>query len=124
MTTLTEGSHPAEFVMSEGNGMISRDTVTVVSGAGVIKAGTVLGVITASGKYKTALLASSDGSEAAAAIALYDVDATSADAKVVVIARDAEVNMNMLIYGADINTSPEKVAANAQLAAKGIIVRT
>lgn len=124
MTTLNEGKYTAEFLMSEANGQRSRDTVTVVSGAGVIAAGTVLGMITASGKYTTALLASSDGSEGAAAIALYEVDATSADAKVVIVARDAEVNMNMLTYGADINTAPEKVAANALLAAKGIIVRT
>lgn len=123
MSTLTEGKYPGEFLMSEANGTRSRDTVTVVSGAGVIEPGTVLGKITASGKYTTALLASNDGSESAAAIALYGCDATSADASVVIISRDAEVNSNMLVWGADIDTTNEKAAAAVLLAAKGIIVR-
>ena len=123
MSTLTEGRYAAEFLLSEGNGNISREVVTVVSGAGALKAGTVLGKVTASGKYKAAAADATDGSEDAIAIALYDVDATSADAAVAVIARNAEVNGKILSYHASVNTDAEKPACAASLATAGIIVR-
>ena len=50
-TVLTEGVHPIEFLLSEGQGTRSRDAIVIASGSGVVKAGTVLGKITASGKY-------------------------------------------------------------------------
>jgi hypothetical protein len=43
MTTLTEGTHAGEFIVSEAEGTLSRDSVTVEAGAGVITAGMVLG---------------------------------------------------------------------------------
>jgi len=51
MTTFTEGQHKAEFLVSETEGTISRETVTVLSGQN-LKAGHVLGKVsvgTASG---------------------------------------------------------------------------
>lgn len=42
---LTETRHAAEFVLSEASGSRSRDTITIVSGAGVVRAGTVLGKV-------------------------------------------------------------------------------
>jgi hypothetical protein len=55
------------------------DQYTIVSGAGVLVRGTLLGLITASGKLKTSLTAAGDGSNSAFAILAEDVDATSAD---------------------------------------------
>lgn len=46
MTTYTEPYRPLEAVLSEANGSLSRANITIVSGAGVVKAGTVLGKIT------------------------------------------------------------------------------
>lgn len=43
MTTFIEGTHAGEFIVSEGDGAISRDEVTIEAGAGVITAGMVLG---------------------------------------------------------------------------------
>ena len=43
-TPLVEGFHPGEFLISEGNGRISRETVTIASGADLTP-GTVLGQI-------------------------------------------------------------------------------
>lgn len=126
MTVFTEGRHPAEFIMSEANGKRSRDVVTVKSGAGVVKAGTILGKITTGGKYipsPAAEVVGSEGAEVGLAISLYEVDATSADQKVVVIARDAEVNSNNLEYDASVDTTNEKAAKRAELAAVGIIAR-
>jgi hypothetical protein len=78
MTELQEGRYAGEFVVSEGNGRISRETMTVLSGQS-LQAGAVLGKVTASGKYKALNPAASDGSQAAAGV-LYDaVDASGAD---------------------------------------------
>lgn len=123
MTVFTEGRHTAEFVVSEANGFRSRETVTVVSGQGKLEPGAVLGKITASGKYALTTVAAVDGSENAVAVLRTAVDATSADAEAVVIARDAEVNGAHLSYGADVDQPAEIAAKVAGLATVGIIVR-
>jgi hypothetical protein len=43
MTTLTEGRHSLEFLLSEAPGVQSRDNIVVGSGAGKLAPGTVLG---------------------------------------------------------------------------------
>lgn len=45
MTVFTEGRHAAEGLMSEANFHRSRDTITILSGSGVLKPGTVLGAV-------------------------------------------------------------------------------
>ena len=50
MATKTITPATASFILSEGEGSISRDTVVIVAGQDLL-AGTVLGKITASGKY-------------------------------------------------------------------------
>ena len=67
MPELQEGRYAGEFVVSEGNGRISRETITVLSGEN-LEAGAVLGKVTASGKYKALDPAATDGSEVAAGI--------------------------------------------------------
>jgi Bacteriophage lambda head decoration protein D len=80
MPVLNEGRYAGEFVVSEGNGKIWRETITVLSGQNV-QDGAVLGKVTASGKYKALDPAAADGSQSAAGI-LYDAaDATAADAE-------------------------------------------
>ena len=64
MPELQEGRYAGEFVVSEGNGRISRETITVLSGE-TLEAGAVPGKVTASGKYKVLDPAAVDGSEAA-----------------------------------------------------------
>lgn len=126
MAALTEARRSAEFVLSEGNGGISRDAVTIVSGAGKLAAGTVLGKITASGKYEPATAAAADpatGSETAVAVLLYPADATSADVNAAGITRFAEVNVNLLAYDDTVDDATKRAAKVAQLAAVGIIAR-
>lgn len=123
MTVLLEGRHPGEFLMSEASRQRSRDNITVASGAGIIAPGTVLGRITASGKYVVSAIGAQDGSETAAAVALYGCDATSADAHIAAITRDAEVNAQVLTYHSDRDQAADRVAAHRELAAVGIIVR-
>jgi hypothetical protein len=50
MTVLTEGTYPAEYLVSEGNGTISREVVGLASGQN-LSAGTVIGKA-ADGTYK------------------------------------------------------------------------
>lgn len=74
-------------------------------------------------EYRSCDNTNTDGSEVAAAIAISEVDATSAAVDVAAITRDAEVNGNILVYDAALNTAAEKATAQQQLSAAGIIVR-
>lgn len=49
MTTLTEKNRPGEFILSEGNGSISRKLVAISAAAGALAAGTLLGKQTKAG---------------------------------------------------------------------------
>lgn len=62
-----------------GNYPLMTRGITVASGAGVLKRGTVLGQITASKKYLTSLAAAVDGSETPRLILAEDIDASAAD---------------------------------------------
>lgn len=115
---IAEGRYASDWLKAEShNSGYSREEVIVVSGAGKVLTGTVLGKITASGKYKPVTVAASDGSQNAAGILLNSVDATSADAPAVIIAREAIVAHQALLYGADVDTSGERAAVHAALRA-------
>lgn len=114
------------FVLSEGNGMISREVVTIASGAGVLDPGTVLGEITASEKYiasPAAEVLTKEGAEIASAVLAYGVDATSADVEAVIVRRHAEVKEPMLVFDASVDDDTKKAAKLAELAAATIIAR-
>lgn len=121
MTTFTETGHAGGFIMSEANGHRSRENVTLVSGQ-VVKAGEVLGIISAGGKYATYDNQAGNGTETAKAVSINDADATDGDLEIAVIRRDAEVNGNELVFSGA--ASPTDDAAGvADLLAQGIIVR-
>ena len=86
-----------------------------------------LGQITATGankgKFRPASPDATDGSQIAAAVLLYGVDASAEDVWVAGLVRDAEVNGKTLIYHPTINTQALRLAADAQLAAAGVIVQ-
>lgn len=125
MTVLTEPRRDGEFILNEVNGLgnYSRDTIVIASGAGKVQPGTVLGKVTASGKYVPSPATGSDGSQTGIAINVAYVDATSADVKVAAITRSAEVNGKILAYEATVNDDTKKAAKATQLAAVGILVR-
>lgn len=125
MTTLTETPRNWEFLVSENNGDFSREQFTLITGQN-LKAGTILGKITASGKYTQHATAAVDGSQNAAAILGPATDATSADKVTAGIIGgpgvSAEVNGNLLNYMTGIS-APNKTAAQAALLALGIKIR-
>lgn len=111
------------YIVSESNGYRSREEAVIASGAGVLKAGRVLGRITASGKLTSYTPGAADGSQNAAAILYQGCDATSADVRRTITARDSEVNAAVLSWGAAVTTDTHKNTALAALAALGIIGR-
>jgi hypothetical protein len=120
---LTEGQYAAEFILAECPGTISRDSVTVtVAAATTLAPGTVLGQISASGKYVPYDDAASDGRETAAGI-LYAEAANAAgapaDQDAVIVNFAAEVRADDLAWAEGVDED----AGTADLAALGIKVR-
>jgi uncharacterized protein YbjQ (UPF0145 family) len=111
-----------DWLKHENDPNLHRETVVVVSGAGNLLTGTVLGKVTATGKYKPYDNDASDGSQTAIGVLVYDADATDADAAVVVLKRSAEVWAERLQWASTVATG-EKAPAYTELAAVGIIVR-
>lgn len=111
-----------DVVKDEGKNRFSRDTDTLASGSGAVIVGTVLGQVTASGKFKPLAPSASDGTQTAAAVILQYADATSADQPVVNLKRRAQVVLQALVWPAGI-TDAQKSTAIAQLKALGIVPR-
>lgn len=86
-------------ILASGNGYIVIP-VTIKSGEGVLAKGTVLGVLTANGKYAAYLDGETDGTGVAKAILADKVDATSADQLVAAYIRGAFVVSKLTGYDA------------------------
>jgi uncharacterized protein YbjT (DUF2867 family) len=115
MTVLNEGKYTAEFLLSEGNGTISRDQIVIAAAAGAMVPGTLIGKITASGKWAAYNNANADGTEVARGVLYAGVPDIAVDQPAVAIVREAEVQSDRLT-GVD-------APGTADLAAIGVIVR-
>lgn len=123
MTTFTEGRHAAEFILSEANGNRSRENGTVVSGQNLVAGRVVMD--NGSGKL-TALTAAGTAGDldgTVLGILIEPVDASAGDVAAAYIARDAEVNGNLITHPTESTGGGEQAASIAALAALGIIVR-
>ncbi len=123
MTSLTNRIRAGGYVQSESNPYIARDHVVIeggTGGAGKVYAGTVMGQITASGKYVPWAHGASDGSQTAIAILWDDVDATLGDVVGTITSRLCEVRLADLTY----DTGGSVPTMTANLATKFIIVRS
>ena len=69
MPTLAEPLNLGDLLKYEAPNLYSRDRITVAAGQN-LPLGTVLGIVTASGKYKQADPSAEDGTQVAAAVAL------------------------------------------------------
>lgn len=118
---VNEAPRQTDWLKREADSLYSRAEIVVASGQGILASGAVLGRITADGatqgQFKLVTVAATDGSQTAAAILLDPVDATSATAPAVAIVRDAIVSTDGLVYGADVDTTAERAAVAAALAA-------
>ena len=125
MPTLTEGTHAGEFIVSEATagatGVARGRTAGILASGQNLAAGSVVGIVTASGEYAAYNNAAGDGTEVAAGILFDAVDASTAAADCVVLDGDCEVNGAELVWnGAD---QAAQDAAVADLRALGIRVR-
>lgn len=121
MSQITENPRVADVVLSLANGTLSLENVILASGQD-LQAGTVLGKITASGKYTQLAIGASDGSQTAAGVLYANINASAADTACVVVTREAEVKAPALIWPAGI-TGPQTTTAIGQLANANVIVR-
>jgi hypothetical protein len=113
-TKLTQVPRIEEFVLSEANGFLSRDEVTVTLQGTAIKSGTVMSKLTATGKWVPYDDVGTDGSEVASGILYVAQPAGSGDVKAVMFTRDCEV-VRAALTGLNAN-------GEADLLAKGIKV--
>ena len=121
--TLTQGNYLGDFLIDEfGAPNFCREEVTIVSGQNLV-VGTVVGKITASGKYAAYDNTDNTGVEAAAGILLADVDASAADKVGVVLLRGPSVVSKAGLTWHANNDAAAKTAGLADLAALSIIAR-
>jgi Bacteriophage lambda head decoration protein D len=99
-----------------------RLAVTYNGTAATLVPGTVLGKVTADGKYKIAVQTATDGSEVAAAIVMQEQTvAATTDTKVLCLVKGpAIVSKDGLVLDASYNLDAEKAAVYAALEAKDI----
>ena len=123
MSVLTQPPTMGDVLKYELNQNFTRETVTLLAGTNY-PVGAVLGRITASGKMKLSTATGTDGAQNAAAVLLYDVDATAADATGIVVVRGpAIVSKAALVFDASVDDAAKTAAKHAQLTALGIIPR-
>ena len=123
MSVLTQPPTMGDVLKYELNPNLTRETVTLLAGTNY-RVGAVLGRITASGKMKLSTATGTDGAQNAAAVLLYDVDATAADATGIVVLRGpAIVSKAALVFDASVDDAAKTAAKHAQLIALGIIPR-
>jgi len=123
MSVLTQPPTMGDVLKYELNHNFTRETVTLLAGTSYA-VGAVLGRITASGKMKLSTATGTDGAQNAAAVLLYDVDATAADTTGIVVLRGpAIVSKAALVFDASVDDAGKKAAKHAQLTAIGIVPR-
>jgi len=124
MAVLTQPPSMGDLLKYEDNANYTRETVTLLAGTNYTL-GSVLGIVTASGKYTISPDAGATGEEVAVAVLLEAVDATAADAIGLILARGpAIVSKAQLVYDATVTTAAKISAKETQLVAAGIVVRT
>jgi len=124
MPTLTQAPSQGDVVKFQINPNYNNEAVTLLLGTNY-KSGSVLGKITASGKYKLAVVGAVDGSAVAVAVLLNPADATLADATGIILARGpAIVSRAALVFDVSVNTVPLTASKYAELTTVGIVPRT
>lgn len=122
MPVLTEAINLGDLLKYEAPNLYSRDLVTIAAGEN-LALGTVLGVVTETGKAKALDPEAEDGTEEAAGVLLVSIDASLNDrVDGVQLVRHAVVADHALAWPSEI-TAPQKAAAIAQLKALGVLVR-
>jgi len=124
MAPLTQSPTMGDVLKYSENPNYTNESVTLLTGTSY-KVGSVLGKITASGKYKLAAVGAVDGSAVAVAVLLTATDATAGDATGVILARGpAIVSKAALVFDATVNDATKTATKHAELTAALIVPRT
>lgn len=124
MPALTKGPTEGDILKFDLDKNYTREVVTLLTGTNY-KIGSVLGQVTASGKYTLSPATGSTGEETAVAVLLENVDASSADKSGVVLRRGpAIISRADLVFAASVSDDTKKAAKIKQLVSAGIIART
>jgi hypothetical protein len=134
MATYTEGSRNYAFLLSEANGTLSREVVTMLQDASKTQpcvAGTVLGMITANSKYTpyddTAAGLVGVGATVAAGILAQNIDPdllAAGDVTVEIIKRLAEVKDAELTWHSSADATAKTAAKTALAGTNMIAIRS
>jgi hypothetical protein len=100
----------------------SRDEGVIASGSGILKAGTILGILTATGEYGPYTPGATNGLQTAAAVLYDDCDATSAAVKRTVLNNTCQLHRAEIVFTGT-PTTTQKNAAYASLRTLGIKMR-
>ena len=126
MTVLTMSPTLGDLLKYELNASYCREAVTLKAGTNYAL-GSVLGKITASGKYRLspdAEVTGDEGAEIAAVVLIEAVDATAGDRTGLVIARGpAIVSRAALVFDASVDQPAEIAVKHAELSSAGIVPR-
>lgn len=118
----SETNRLGDVLKFEAEKAYSREQVTfgTDAGAAMLYVGTVVGKVTASGKYKVLAPAATDGTEAAAGVVVQEITlSASADMQGVIVNKFAKVAKSALIFPSGATTG-QKATAIAQLEVLGI----
>lgn len=108
-TSYDEPVHAAEWLVSEAEGTRSRDSIVIAANSGDLKAGTVLGKVTATGEYAAYADADETGLGAAVGILYAAVPDSAAAQQATIVNVDAEV-VESLLTGLDANGKADLAA--------------
>src|SRR5690606_17782741 len=126
MPVLTMPSTLGDLLKYELNASYCREAVTLKAGTNYAL-GSVLGRITASGKYRLspdAEVVGDEGAEVATAILIEAVDASAGDRTGLVVARGPViVSTAALVFGASVDDATRTAAKHAEPSAAGIVPR-
>ena len=121
--SIEENNRLGDLLKYEADKNYCREVMTVASGQN-LKMGAVVGIKSATEEIKSVSISEeeTDGSDSAFGVLLEDVDATSAAKKALVIARDAILASDYIVFpnGA---TADQKKKITKDLEKRGIVIR-
>jgi hypothetical protein len=121
MTVAIEQNNLGDLLKFEAPNLYSREEITVAQGQ-KLALGAIIGQDSETDLIKAFNPAATDGTQNALGALIAEVDATSGNAKAVIITRDAILADHAVVWPSAI-TLEQKAAAIKHLEARGVIIR-
>ncbi len=121
MTVAIEQNNLGDLLKFEAPNLYSREEITVAQGQ-KLALGAIIGQDSETDLIKALNPAATDGIQNAVGALIAEVDATSGNAKAVIVTRDAILADHAVVWPSAI-TLEQKTAAIKQLEARGVIIR-